>query len=123
MELAVAANGGGVLASAAMTYRVRIEGCADGFSCREDESVLAGMARLGRRGIPVGCRGGGCGVCLVEILAGDYRALPMSRTHVSAEDEAGGRVLACRVQPRSDLEIRVLGRMQRPLFGSASPSQ
>jgi len=124
MELAAVAGGTGVPRPAAATHRVSIEGCAEGFFCREDESVLSGMARLGRRGIPVGCRGGGCGVCLVEILAGDYRALSMSRSHVSAEDEAVGRVLACRVQPRSDLEIRVLGRMQRPFFGSTtSPSQ
>ena len=42
------------------------------------------------RRLPVGCRRGGCGVCRVRVLEGDYRSDPMSRTHVSVEDEAGG---------------------------------
>jgi hypothetical protein len=35
----------------------------------------------------------------------------MSREYVSVEDEAAGRVLACRVMPTSDIRLRVLGKM------------
>lgn len=55
--------------------------------------------------IPVGCRGGGCGVCRVHIVSGDYESKKMSRAHISEADEKKGVVLACRVIPRSDLVI------------------
>lgn len=83
------------------------------FRCREDETLLAGMERLGRRGIPVGCRGGGCGVCKVKIEAGAFSARVMSRECVSAEEERDGIVLACRVKPLSDIRLAVLGKMKK----------
>lgn len=93
-------------------FQVAIEDSGEQYVCGGHESLLHGMARLGKRGIPVGCRGGGCGVCKVEITQGEYLKKPMSRDHVSAEDEQQDRVLACRVYPRSDVEVRVLGKMK-----------
>ena len=46
------------------------------------------MERLGRKGITVGCRQGGCGVCKVAVLPGSYVAKVMNRDNVYAEDEA-----------------------------------
>lgn len=97
----------------AVKYAVTIEGTGERYDCAPDESLLAGMVRLGRRGIRAGCRGGGCGVCKVEITAGVFETRAMSRDHISTDDEAQGRVLACRVYPRSDVSLRVLGKMQR----------
>ena len=94
-------------------YQVHIEDTGEVYRCDERNSVLVGMEALGRRGIPVGCRNGGCGVCKVEITAGQYVARVMSREHVSAEDEACGRVLACRVRPDSDLSLKVIGQMKK----------
>ena len=96
-------------------HRVSVAGTTLSYHCREDESLLAALARLGLRGIPLGCRGGGCGVCKVEVVAGRYATLPMSRGHISEIDQDAGRLLACRVFPRSDVELRVLGRMQATL--------
>ena len=92
-------------------YNVVIEETGESFRCSPQESLLIGMERLGKKGIPVGCRGGGCGVCKVEITEGSYQKRVMSRDYVSVEDEAAGRVLACRVKPTSDIRIRVLGKM------------
>ena len=92
-------------------FKVVIEETGESFRCSPQESLLVGMERLGKKGIPVGCRGGGCGVCKVEIIDGTYQKRVMSRDYVSVEDEAAGRVLACRIKPTSDLLIRVLGKM------------
>jgi ferredoxin len=81
------------------------------FECRPAESLLAALARTGKRGIPVGCRGGGCGVCKIQVLSGEYVRQRMSADHVDATDLAHHRVLACRISAASDLEIRVLGKM------------
>jgi ferredoxin len=94
-------------------YNVLIEETGETFRCSPAESLLVGMERLGKKGIPVGCRGGGCGVCKVEITAGTYVKRVMSREYVSAEDEAADRVLACRVKPSSDITLKVLGKMAK----------
>lgn len=94
-------------------HSVVIEETGESYRCAQNESLLVGMERLGKRGIPVGCRGGGCGVCKIEITEGSFTKRVMSREYVSVEDEAAGRVLACRVYPTSDIRLRVLGKMAK----------
>ena len=82
------------------------------FACRAGRSVLREMERQGLSWVCVGCRGGGCGICKIRVLSGEFRSGPMSRAHVSAEDQESGRqVLACQVFPETDLQIeRVFAR-------------
>ena len=101
-------------------YTITIADNSERYACSEQETVLAGMEKLGKRGIPVGCRGGGCGVCKIRVAAGQYTARKMSRACVSAEEESQGIALACRIHPGSDLEINVVGKMIRAVL---SPSQ
>mgnify|MGYP001589863247 CR=1 FL=1 len=96
-----------------MAFRIHIENCNDSFPCSEGGDVLRAMECLGRRGIPVGCRGGGCGVCKVQVLDGRYHTGTMSRACVTADEEARGYALACKVIPDSDLTLRVVGKMSR----------
>jgi ferredoxin len=96
-------------------YTVTIEDTGETFRTSDKQTVLDGMAMLGKKGIPVGCCGGGCGICKIEIVSGNYTKRVMSREHVSVEDEANNRVLACRVWPTSDLRLRVLGLMNKSL--------
>mgnify|MGYP001170109931 FL=1 len=87
-----------------------------GYPCAETETLLQGMARTGRKGIPVGCLGGGCGVCKIKVRMGSVRRVgPMSRAHVSVEEEAQGICLACRVAPLANVEVEVLGRLKKAL--------
>jgi ferredoxin len=95
-------------------FRITLEGhgVANGY---ENERVIVALERaqgFGQlknmpRKLPVGCRRGGCGICRVRVLAGDYRADLMSRAHVSAENEAEGVVLSCSIYPLSDLFLRL----------------
>ena len=100
------------------TFTVSLQDSEERFACDANASVLAGMARLGRRGIPCGCRGGGCGVCKVTVLSGQYQARAMSRAHISETEQQAGKVLACRIYPDSDLSLKVLGSLQRCLTKS-----
>lgn len=100
------------------TFTVSLQDSEEHFACDANASVLAGMARLGRRGIPCGCRGGGCGVCKVTVLSGQYQARAMSRAHISEAEQQAGTVLACRIYPNSDLSLKVLGSLQRCLTKS-----
>lgn len=94
-------------------HRVTIGDTGESFPCGEEQSVLDGMVRLGRKGIPAGCRGGGCGVCKIEVLTGPFTPEVMSRQHVTEDDLRHGRVLACRIRPQGDLTVRVIGKMTR----------
>lgn len=95
------------------SFEVTIVETGEAYACHSSESLLHGMARMGKKGIPLGCRGGGCGVCKVQILAGDYTTKAMSRDHVSADDSDNARLLACRVFPKSDLVLTVLGAIKK----------
>lgn len=95
-------------------HRVELAQTGETYDCLPDENILHGMARLGRRGIPIGCLNGGCGICKIAIETGNWRSTgPMSRAHISAEEEARGIVLACRAAPCTDIRIAVLGKMQK----------
>jgi ferredoxin len=98
---------------AGQRFQITLEGHGVA-SAYEGERALVALERaqgfgqlknLPRR-LPVGCRRGGCGICRVRVLVGEYRSDLMSRSHVSAEDEAAGRVLACCIYPLSDLSLR-----------------
>lgn len=107
---------------------VHLRQTGESYPCGSGESLLAGMAKLGRKGIPVGCLGGGCGVCKVRVVAGEVRKLgPVSRAHVTAEEEAQGYTLACRVAPDSGVELEVAGKFEKPFFkgfaSAAGPTQ
>lgn len=75
----------------------------------------------GGRAIPVGCRGGGCGVCRVRVLDGRYTTGVMSAACVTPEEKEQGVALACKLFAESDLSLQVLGEigvvLNRARFG------
>lgn len=94
---------------------VQVQQTGESYLCATSESLLQGMLRLGRRGIPAGCVNGGCGVCKVQILQGEVKTLgPVSRAHVSTEEEAQGCTLACRVAPQTAVQLAVAGKFEKP---------
>lgn len=96
-------------------HQVEIAQTGERYPCSARESLLQGMLRLGRRGIPVGCVNGGCGVCKIQVLDGKVMALgPISRAHVTQEEESHGVTLACRVAPQSAVCFEVIGKFEKP---------
>lgn len=103
-------------------HNVTIADDGSSYRCADSQTLLEGMENLGKKGIPVGCRGGGCGVCKVQVLSGSYAKRVMSRAHVSEQDEAQGRVLACRVRPTSELRLQVIGPMKKNVCRTVEPA-
>ena len=94
---------------------VEIAQTGESYMCATDENLLKGMLKLGRKGIPAGCVSGGCGVCKVRIVSGQVQSCgPVSRAHVSVEDEAQGITLACRMTPVTAVRLEVAGRLIKP---------
>jgi ferredoxin len=99
-----------------MSFQITIEDSGEVYSCKETQHLLAGMIQLGKKGIPVGCRSGGCGVCKVKIHSGEYTTKKMSRDHISVEEEAQGIVLACRVLPKGNISLSVIGHLHKAVM-------
>ncbi len=96
-----------------MKFRVNMADSDEQFFCSSQQNLLAGMKAFMPGApilslIPVGCRGGGCGVCRIRILAGECDLKKMSCKHVSPEERDEGVALACRVYPRSDMVIEAM---------------
>ena len=103
---------------------VTIADTGESYRCRTDESLLTGMNRLGKRGIPVGCRGGDCSVCKVHVTQGAWEQMrAMSREYVSADDLAAGRVLACCVRPLEEVEVAVIGKLNKCITRPGNPGR
>ncbi|WP_373186972.1 2Fe-2S iron-sulfur cluster-binding protein [Halopseudomonas sp.] len=88
-----------------VNYEITEQASGTCFNCNPEQSVLKAMEQHSLRCVPVGCRGGGCGLCKVRVLKGEYQCGPMSRKHVPESALACGEVLACRLYPLSDLTI------------------
>jgi ferredoxin len=87
-------------------YRITVKDTGESFPCAGDQAVLAAMIRARRGPVNYGCCNGGCGVCRMRIVSGDWTLFrPMSQAHVSKTDLDRGIVLLCCVHPRSDLII------------------
>lgn len=99
-------------------FAVLIEDSGEVFRCDDSQNLLRSMAALGHHGIPVGCRGGGCGVCKVRVTEGAFSARKMSRACISEEEERDGVVLACRIFPAGDLSLTVVGKLQKAVTGA-----
>lgn len=70
------------------------------------ETVLQ-TAERGGADLPSGCRVGGCGACRCRVLEGRVDEATESAYLLSAEELAGGVVLACQSVPLTDVRIEV----------------
>nr|WP_087573723.1 2Fe-2S iron-sulfur cluster-binding protein [Sphingomonas sp. CDS-1] len=86
------------------TFRIEVDDVGS-FNCLKGENALKAMEKANLKLIPVGCRGGGCGVCKARVIKGRYLTRPMSAIRISPTERATGHVLCCRLMPLSDLTI------------------
>lgn len=73
--------------------------------CEPAQDVLNAAIKAGVGWLPVGCRGGGCGVCRVIVRSGTYETGKMSKRLVTSADPGVVFALACKLYPTSDLEL------------------
>src|SRR3546814_2896639 len=77
--------------NAGQRHLVRVIGTPVTFRTPPGIPLLHGMIAAGASAVPVGCRGGGCGICRIHVLSGPYHSLPINRNRISETDEATGR--------------------------------
>lgn len=77
------------------------------FTCNGEEDLLR-CAQKHAIKVPFACRGGGCGVCKVKVIAGEYRIGPSSKAVLSDEERKNKFVLACKTYPLSELTFQLI---------------
>jgi CDP-4-dehydro-6-deoxyglucose reductase len=76
----------------------------ESYRCYDGEDVLT-AARRNFVPIPVGCRGGGCGMCKLRVVDGDYEMDICSKAALTEGERKQNYTLACKTYPRTDLII------------------
>lgn len=89
----------------------------------EGETVLAALARAGLR-YRIGCRRGGCGICKLQLVAGEVRYdRPIAESVLSDDEKVEGICLSCRAVPITNIlvELQEGDKLRRVLpYGFAS---
>lgn len=98
-------------------FQITIQGTGETFHCNAATNVLEAMEQALCKGIPVGCRNGGCGACKAQVIAGNYVTRKMNRAVITAEEQAQGYVLACKTYPQGDLTLSAVGLAAKRVAG------
>jgi ferredoxin len=89
----------------------------------DGETVLAALGRAGLR-YRIGCRRGGCGICKLQLLAGEVRyERPIAESVLSDDERVEGICLSCRAVPITNVlvELQEGDKLRRVLpYGFAS---
>src|SRR5690625_380463 len=73
-----------------------------------DEQDILQAARKQMTKLPYGCANGGCGMCKMYVVDGDYKFKLYSKGALSDDERDEGYILACKTVPTSDMEIELL---------------
>lgn len=86
-----------------------------------DETILAGLYKAGYA-YTIGCRRGGCAICKVDTIDGDFDYnRPVADTVITDAERGDGTCLSCRAVPTGDITIRLRGetvRLVNPFLAS-----
>ena len=92
-----------------MGFNVTIANTGATIDCSAGQTVLQAAIGAGVD-YPYACATGNCANCISELRAGEVSMLPYSDNGLTAGQRADGKILACRAQPLSDVEVIWLGR-------------
>ena len=76
------------------------------FTCNENETILD-AARSQGIVIQYACKGGGCGMCKIQIESGDFERGKSSKAVLPDSERELNYTLACKTYPKSNLEVRI----------------
>lgn len=100
---------------------VRIDPTGEEIFLAPGEEILAGLYKAGYA-YTIGCRRGGCAICKVDAIDGEFTYnRPVADTVITEEERRDGTCLSCRAVPTTDMTIRLRGetvRLVNPLLAS-----
>jgi ferredoxin len=92
----------------------------------DDETILDALYRNGYA-YRIGCRRGGCSICMVDLLDGDVEYhRTVAASVLSDEDRDAGACLSCRAVPITDVTVQLRKdtlRRVNPFFTAPAPAR
>ncbi|MGO0059920.1 2Fe-2S iron-sulfur cluster-binding protein [Brevibacillus fluminis] len=85
-------------------FRITLHG--NTFTCDKECNLLQ-AARRHLIAIPYGCCSGGCGMCKIKVLEGEYRLGNSSHEMLPPEARKEGYALACRTYPLGHMVLEI----------------
>lgn len=85
-------------------YRIDVKPDNRTIQGKSGQTILDTASRNGVK-IKVGCKGGGCGICKIQVLEGEVERGISSRSVLSLEEIEQGFALSCQARPKSDISI------------------
>lgn len=76
------------------------------FRCHHNETILDAVIKHGLK-IPYACKGGGCGMCKIEVEEGEFKRGRSSKAVLPDHERVMNYTLACKTYPRSDMKILI----------------
>ncbi|MGD0105255.1 MAG: 2Fe-2S iron-sulfur cluster-binding protein [Rhodopila sp.] len=95
-----------------MAFDITVVNTGATIACAADQTLLQAAVGAGID-YPYTCATGNCAACISEVRAGEVSMLPYSDNALSVAQLAEGKILACRAQPLSNVEVVWLGRGRR----------
>jgi ferredoxin len=87
--------------------RISVQGEDVAIDCSPGETILEAMHRTGHA-LRVGCRRGGCAVCKLDVIDGQYEyTRPLADTVLTDDERAAGVCLTCRAVPTTDMTVKL----------------
>ncbi|MCQ6275463.1 2Fe-2S iron-sulfur cluster binding domain-containing protein [Bacillus sp. V3B] len=76
----------------------------ESFLCPETMTIVE-AAKIQTAKVPYGCIGGGCGICKMKVVEGQYKLDNDAKNALSDEERKNGFVFLCKTYPLSDLQL------------------
>ncbi|MDP4154805.1 MAG: 2Fe-2S iron-sulfur cluster binding domain-containing protein [Bacillota bacterium] len=88
------------------SYCIKVEPDERTIIGNDNDFILDTAIRNGVK-IKVGCKGGGCGICKIQILEGDVDRGHSARSVLPLNEIKQGYALACQTKPNTDVVINI----------------
>lgn len=96
-----------------MMYKIIVQNVQNQeFACSSEEDLLAQAVRS-RVPITAACRGGGCGVCKIKVVEGQFERGKYSKRALTDEESKQNFSLACKTFPNSDMVIEIVPKKNK----------
>jgi ferredoxin len=77
---------------------------SESFLCPETMSIIE-AAKVQNAKVPYGCIGGGCGICKMKVVEGQYKLDQEAKNALTEEEQKNGYVFLCKTYPLSDIQL------------------
>lgn len=98
-----------------MKHNIFVKNKQKSRDCCEEKNLMDSLS-VESELVPKGCHNGACGVCKIVVCQGEFDKEKMNRKHITQEEEDDNIVLACKVFPKSNMDIEFIKKSKKQCY-------